>query len=264
MMAALTAHTVRAEKMTCAETRLPLASLEMQLKMMPTRAAICVREGKPLRAVALMTRLIGHKPTDPIAYLNRGNAYAAAGEVAQAIGDYTTAIHLNSELAEAWYNRGTTYMHLRRFDKAVNDFTEAVRLKPDSSFALCNRGFAYFQIGDYDRALADYIAGVKHSAGPSFCYLNRGTLYLALGEYQKAIADFSQVIGDKPITQVTGDRPAGAVALGRRGQAYEAMGEACRALDDYRAALEAYPRLEAAREGFARIKTKQRLANGHP
>ena len=41
------------------------------------------------------------------------------------------------------------------------------------------------------------------------------------------------------------------------------MGEASRALDDYRAALEAYPKLEAAREGFARIKTKQRLANGH-
>ena len=72
------------------------------------------------------------------------------------------------------------------------------------------------------------------------------------------------MIGDKPITQVTGDSPAGAVALGRRGQAYEAMGEASRALDDYRAALEAYPKLEAAREGFARIKTKQRLANGHP
>lgn len=41
------------------------------------------------------------------------------------------------------------------------------------------------------------------------------------------------------------------------------MGKASQALDDYRAALEAYPKLEAAREGFARIKTKPRLANGH-
>ena len=161
-MAGLTVHTARAKELTCVETRLPVASLEVRLKMMPTRAAICVREGMPLRAIALMTQLIGHKPTDPIAYLNRG------------------------------------------------------------------------------------------------------TLYLALGKYEKAITNFSQVIGDKPITQVTGDRPAGAVAMGRRGQAYEAMGEASRALDDYRAALEAYPKLEAAREGFARIKTKQRLANGHP
>ncbi len=183
--------------------------------------------------------------------------------MAQAISDFTTAIHLNPDLVEAWYNRGTTYTHLRRYENAISDFTEALRLKPTFAFAQCNRGFAYFQLGNYDHALTDYSAGVEHSKGPSFCYLNRGTLYLALGEYEKAIIDFTQVIGDQPITPVTGDRPAGAIALSRRGQAHEALDDTSRALDDYRAAIEAFPKLEAAREGFARITAKQRLAGGH-
>lgn len=263
MAAGLTLDIARAERVTCAETKLPVASLEQRLKRLPTRAAVCVQEGKPLRAVALMTRLIQHQPANPVAYLNRGNAYAAAGEVAQAISDFTTAINLKPDLVEAWYNRGTTFTHLRRYENAINDFTEAIRLKPGFTLARCNRGFAYFRLGDYDHALADYTAGIAGSRGPSFCYLNRGTLFLAVGEYEKAVTDFTSVIGAKPIPQVVGDRPAGAIALSRRGQAHEALGHACPALDDYRAALEVYPKLEAAREGMARVKLTQRQAKEH-
>lgn len=42
--------------------------------MLPKRAAACVREGKPAEAIALMTRLIGQKPDNAIAYLYRGSA----------------------------------------------------------------------------------------------------------------------------------------------------------------------------------------------
>lgn len=70
----------------------------------------------------------------------------------------------------------------------------------------------------------------------------------ALGGYEEAIADFTQAIGEGP---------SGAIALSRRGQAYEALGQASKALDDFRAALDAAPHLESAREGFARITTQQ-------
>ena len=111
---ALMAYEAHSEEITCAETKLPLGSNEELLAMLPKRAAVCVREGKPAQAVVLMTRLIESRPGDAAAYLNRGSAHAALGEVALALSDYTTAIHLKPDLVEAWYNRGTTYVRLRR------------------------------------------------------------------------------------------------------------------------------------------------------
>ena len=47
-------------------------------------------------------------PTNAGAYLNRGSAQVSAGEVALALSDYNTALHLKPDFVEAWYNRGKT------------------------------------------------------------------------------------------------------------------------------------------------------------
>jgi len=46
--------------------------------------------------------------TNAGAYLNRGSAQVSAGEVALALSDYNTALHLKPDFVEAWYNRGKT------------------------------------------------------------------------------------------------------------------------------------------------------------
>ena len=51
------------------------------------------------------------------------------------------------------------------------------------------------------------------------------------------------------------------MALTRRGQAYEALGEKSKALDDFRAALDAQPNLESAKEGFARLMAEQQRSH---
>ena len=43
----------------------------------------------------------------PSAYYNRGFAYEEKGEHDQAIADYTEAIRLKPDYAEAYYNRGS-------------------------------------------------------------------------------------------------------------------------------------------------------------
>ena len=51
--------------------------------------------------------------------------------------------------------------------------------------------------------------------------------------------------------------PGDPVALTRRTQAYEAIGQKAQALDDFRAALDASPKFESWQEGFNRIMTEQ-------
>jgi cytochrome c-type biogenesis protein CcmH/NrfG len=66
------------------------------------------------------------------------------------------------------------------------------------------------------------------------------------------------------LSQALSDSPRNAVALARRGQAYEAQGRNSHALDDFRAALDLEPNLDSAKEGFARIMTQQQSSHRQP
>jgi len=75
----------------------------------------------------------------------------------------------------------------------------------------------------------------------------------ALREYQNAVDDFTKAIEQKP---------SDAIALSRRGQAFEGLGQISRALEDFRAALQLDPQLESAREGVGRLGEEQKRPGG--
>jgi tetratricopeptide (TPR) repeat protein len=93
----------------------------------------------------------------------------------------------------------------------------------------------------------DLDSGVQRDAKLPFCYANCGSLYLVRGEYEKAISDFTEVV--KLV-------PSDAMALSRRGQAYEALGQRDHALSDFQSALQKNPKLISAMEGVARLMAK--------
>jgi tetratricopeptide (TPR) repeat protein len=131
-------------------------------------------------------------------------------------------------------------LHLEQYDKAVSDFSEAIRLKSDFAPAYCSRGLAKVQLGRYEDALGDYDRGVAIDPKQTYCRSNRGRLYLLTGRYPKAVDDLSMALNNSRLD-------AG------RGQAYEALGQKDRALEDYRAALVLDPSLKEAREGINRL-----------
>jgi tetratricopeptide (TPR) repeat protein len=60
-----------------------------------------------------------------------------------AITNYTEAIRLKPDFAEAYYNRGVSYDNICEWDKAIADFSEVIRLKPDYEEAYMERGQIY-------------------------------------------------------------------------------------------------------------------------
>ena len=72
----------------CLENALPMETLGDDAEQRDTllsQAEACMREAKPLRAVALLSQLIKTNPTDASTYINRGSAYSAAGDLGAAI-----------------------------------------------------------------------------------------------------------------------------------------------------------------------------------
>jgi tetratricopeptide (TPR) repeat protein len=94
--------------------------------------------------IADYTEALRLNPNDAEAYLNRGNAYADHGEIDKAIADYTEALRLNPNYADAYYNRGNAYAGHGEIDKAIADYTEALRIDPGYADAYYNRGNAYY------------------------------------------------------------------------------------------------------------------------
>jgi len=131
-------------------------------------------------------------------FFNSGNAYLDEGDYDRAITDYTQAIKLNNNFADAYYNRGNAYFYKDDYDRAIADYTQVIRLNPNDADAYDNRGNAYCKKGDYDRAIADCTQAIKLNPNSDLAYSNRGYAYGKKGDYNRAIADYTQAVKLNP------------------------------------------------------------------
>ncbi|WP_044034478.1 tetratricopeptide repeat protein, partial [Microcystis aeruginosa] len=74
------------------------------------------------------------------AYNNRGNLYYNQQKYDLALSDYSKAIELNPNFAEAYNNRGVLYSYQQKYELALADFNKAIEINPNSADAYYNRG----------------------------------------------------------------------------------------------------------------------------
>ena len=69
---------------------------------------------------------------------------------------------------------------LKQYDKATSDYTEAIRLQPDFAQAFNDRGIAYKALQQYDKAVSDYTEDTvpRRSSCPTTPRLKGGGRYL--------------------------------------------------------------------------------------
>ncbi len=223
-----------------ANSSLPDAKRAEQLG---NRALSCLKQDKLLQSIALFSELIGVAPNSAKAYLNRGNLFVRMGQLDTGLRDYTRVIELEPTHFEGWYNRGSTRLAAGKYDEAISDLTEAIKLKPDLARAYCNRGLSFLRKDQSKEALADFEMGLSLQVDMPLCYSGRGEIELSVGEYREAIDDLTRGINFKPTAE----------ALAHRAAAYERLGEADKALSDFRDALSLRPRLREAQVGVKRL-----------
>lgn len=101
--------------------------------------------------------------------------------------------------AEFYLKRGEDFAGVHDYDRAIADYSTAIQLKPDSAEAYNDRGFAYYLKGDYGRAIADYTRAIELRPDYPKAYNSRGVSYMAGGYGRaKAVADFDRAIALKP------------------------------------------------------------------
>ena len=171
--------------------------------------------------------------------LDLGKEAVAEGNLNLAIQQFSQAIAVEPNSAEAYWWRGQCHVLTGEYTTAVDDCTKAVQLDPSSSDAFCWRGMAHLfqwkvggQPGEIDVALADLNRAIELDPSNSEAVLIRGSCWTSRGELERALADFSRAIELEPNDSY---------GYTCRGECYAVMMEVDKALADFDEALRLSP-----------------------
>ena len=157
-------------------------------------AGLAACQGRPNATPAL-----GAEPLDSAEnYLRRGDEYSGAQAYGQAIADYSEALRLQPDWAEAYNNRGYALFWNGQGDKALADYNRALALRPLYPYACNNRGVAYMAGGEPALAIADFTRAIELQPLFPQAYRNRGNAYLRQGQLGPALEDFRRA-GQDPL-----------------------------------------------------------------
>jgi len=189
------------------------------------------------QAISDLNKAIEIDPRFPLAFNNRGNAYVGKGLYDQGISDFNKAIEIDPRFAKAYNNRGNAYVGKGLYDQAISDLNKAIEINPRFALAYNNRGNAYVGKGLYDQALSDFNKAIEINSRFAQAYNNRGNAYADKGLYDEALSNFNKAIEINPRF---------AQAYNNRGNAYTEKGLYDQALSDFNKAIEVEPRFTQA------------------
>jgi tetratricopeptide (TPR) repeat protein len=193
----------------------------------------------PDRSIAACSKLLKGPSSraHAAAYHHRGQAFAAKGNLDQAISDISAGIRLDSKSAYRWQARGELYARQGKYQQAITDFTEAIRKDPTPrAFRFQSRAEAYQGLGDLTRAIADYDEAIRlDTEARWFRFYARANALRDAGQYDRALVDYGTALKLEPTK---------AWVLVDRGRTYAKMGRPEAARNDFDSAL----RLDPANE----------------
>jgi len=112
-------------------------------------------------SLTLWNHVIRLEPNNAIAYVNRGAAFEAQGDLDAAAADYQAAIDINRNYADAYFGRGNVRRSRGDLDGAMADFDLTTRLRPRDPSGFANRGAVHHVRGDFALAEADYARALE-------------------------------------------------------------------------------------------------------
>jgi tetratricopeptide (TPR) repeat protein len=155
---------------------------------------------------------------------------------------FQAAVEYAPDLPAAHYNLGVIRQRENKTAEAEREYRIALQLATDpmeGAQAHNNLGALYSSVQQYSNATAEFDAAIKLNPAEYNSYLGRGRIELQQFNYDGAIRDFARAaqIAETP------------EAFFRLGNAFEMKGEAQRAAEAYKAALQLAP-------GFAEAKAR--------
>lgn len=134
----------------------------------------------------------------PLSFNCRGGVYYFNKDYDKAMVDFSRAIELKSNYADAYYNRGLVYNNWGKYNEAIKDYNSSIQSRSQFAPVYYYRGNAYYNLGKYDSALADFKRAIELKYNSVSLYYNRGLIYYNQGKHVDAINDFNSALQIDP------------------------------------------------------------------
>jgi len=227
---------------------------------------------------------------DPYAFILRGDALSNAGHCDEAIEEFSRAIQIGGNLADAYQGRARCLAAQGQYDNALQDLQTALSSAPADAFLYDEKAKTLVLMGRYPDALQAEIQAVRINDRYAEAYLEAGHIRYFMKKYPKALANYElSVRCDSSNPRNYGGVGLGYFGLGKypeaiesfstaialdprcadfyknRGSAYADMGQYQNALADFRTGSVINTDPELVRDYNRLIEEAQaRLAQGKP
>ena len=139
-------------------------------------------------------RVLDGSSSDSYYFFDRGVARLKSGKYKEAYEDFTAAINLKPDLADAYVNRSITYRYLNKRQEAYDDLSKALELEPLNTTALFNRRYMYGQQEMFQESLNQMNAVIKPDPTHERALFYRGIAKVNLDDEEGACEDWKKAV----------------------------------------------------------------------
>jgi len=127
-------------------------------------------------------------------HFNTGYSRHQAGDLKEAINQYSQAIEVNPGFVMAYQMRAAAWQKLRQFSKAISDYSMVISLGEPHFQAVgyLNRGIVKNMTGDYFGAIPDFSQAIIIDRKMAAAYFHRGIARNKTGDVMGNYEDFRQ------------------------------------------------------------------------
>lgn len=122
-------------------------------------------------------------------HMRAGKKHYNAKRYRKARKEYTRAIRMSPQNANAFFWRGRTFLKTKNHDKAIADFKKAVSLKPGYRAAYDNLGWLYLKRGEYVKSLNYLNKSIELKPDNGWAYHTRAKIHFTNGDKAQALKD---------------------------------------------------------------------------
>ncbi|PZO50298.1 MAG: molecular chaperone DnaJ, partial [Phormidesmis priestleyi] len=129
------------------------------------------------------------KPKTPVDFYLRGVSYLLSQRYRAALGDFSQAIELDQQFAEAYWRRAEVCYQIEDDPGVLRDCQQALALNFLEPQIYCYQGLARYRMDYVQSAIAAFTDAIRYDAEDARYYYHRGLAHEDLHELKAAASD---------------------------------------------------------------------------